>query len=230
MAESEMKGFMFCVLYIIVFSAILSTVPAGLYGQGETAETIVPIDPSLVTGFAESQEIHRDNYTGGIFEYTMNSRQWISESTASVVALVAKKLVFGFWLGGLDICDFINPDNTNRGLTLAWTEITADAENGAVRYNLQFDNGDAAGYFVCYWNSTAYDNATQAWNNYELYFIHGIGFDTSATNNIGALLVSVLTLQVPEVPTLLGTLLAGPMWVCIIFVLWYVIKEMIPFL
>jgi hypothetical protein len=90
-------------------------------------------------------------------------------------------------------------------------------------------SGNSAGFLVAYWNTTTYSTAVLAWNADELYFIHGIGIDTSATANIGALLVGLLTLSIPEVPVLVNVFLAVPVWACIIYVLWYVVKEMIPF-
>jgi hypothetical protein len=225
-----MRGFVFCVLYIIMFGTLLSSIPVGLQGQGDTVETIVPVDPSLVTGFSDIENFTGAAFSGNTYEYSLNSRKWLSAKDANEIGLAAKKLIAGvLWLGGLDICDFISPSGANRGVGLAWTEITADAEEGAVRYTLQFDNGNAAGYFVVYWNTTTYATATLAMASNELYFIHGIGFDTSATSNIGALLVSVLLLQIPDVPTLISVMLAAPTWVAILYVLWFIIKEMIPF-
>ena len=225
-----MRGFIFCVLYILIFSALLSAIPADLQGQGETPETIIPIDPSLITGFADSESYTKANFTGTSYEYDdFNARDWIALCDGTTFYLSTKKLILGLiWLGGLDICSFSTPD-TNRGDALLLTEITADADEGAVRYTVEFASGDTAGYLVCYWNTTAYATATLAWNAEKLYFIHGVGFDDLASNNIGALLVSVLTLQLPEVPAILGVLLGGPLWVCIIYVLWYVITSMIPF-
>ena len=166
----------------------------------------------------------------GTYEYELNSRDWIAVTDGSGLSLAAKILSFGFWLGHLDSCKFVSDSGTDRGTTLLFTEITTDATDGAVRYSLQHTvTGDDAGAFVTYWNITEYATATLAWASDELYLLHGIGIGGSATNNIGALLVGLLTLSLPDVPVLVNLFLAVPIWACIVYVLWYVIKEMIPF-
>jgi len=225
-----MRGFVFSLIFIIVFSTLLASVPAGLQGTEIEVDTVIPIDAGLVTGFAERKNYTGAEFTAGSYEYTLNNRDWIALATSTTLTLVAKVYTWFLWLGHVDPCNFVSTDGTDRGEELAFTEITTDAEDGAVRYSLQLLlSGDSAGSFVVYWNTTTYDNATQAWDNDELYLLHGVGFDTSATSNIGALLVNLLLLQLPEVPVLVNVFLAVPVWACIVYVLWYVIKEMIPF-
>ena len=210
MAEGgELRAFVFCLVFITMFALLLNTIPIDFQGIGETGETVIPINPSLVTGFSDSESYSKANFTGTYYEYdNFNSRDWVATTDGNSVSLSAKKKVLGLWLGGLDICSFISEGGTNRGIALAWTEITSDADEGAVRYTLEFANGNAAGYFVCYWNTTEYANATLAWAGEELYFIHGVGIDTTAGRDIGALLISLLLLQIPDVPVLVGALLA----------------------
>ena len=83
---------------------------------------------------------------------------------------------------------------------------------------------------MCYYNTTTYATASLAWDADALYFLHGVGIESTATNDIGALIISLLLLQLPEVPPLIAVFLAVPIWACIVYVLWFIIKEMIPFL
>ena len=91
------------------------------------------------------------------------------------------------------------------------------------------DSSSAAGALVLYWNTTTYATSSDAWDNDDLYMLHGVGIESTATNDIGALIISLLLLRLPEVPPLVNVLLAVPIWACIIYVLWFIIKEMIPF-
>lgn len=231
MAEGgEMRGFVFSLVFIIVFSTLLSSVPAGLQGTGTDPDTVVPIDPHLVTGFTDTHNYTDAAFTAGSYEYELNSENWIALTDGNGYNLAKKILTLGFWLGHLAACKFISDEGMDRGTTLLLTEITSDATDGAVRYSLQFiGSGADAGGFVTYWNTTEYASATLANNEDQLQLLHGIGIDSSATNNIGALLVGLLTLSLPNVPVLVNMFLAVPIWACIIFVLWFVIKEMIPF-
>ena len=231
MAEGgEMRGFVFSLVFIVVFSALFSSIPVGFQGTGNSPDTVVPIDPNLVTGFADSENYTGAAFTGGTYEYELDSRNWIALDLTTDLSIVVKILSFGIWLGHLDTCRFVSDGGIDRGDTLAFTEITTDATDGAVRYSLlSTATGNDMGALVAYWNTTTYDNATHAWDNDKLYLLHGIGLGASATNNIGGLLVGLLTFSLPDVPPLINLFLAVPVWACIIFVLWYVIKEMIPF-
>jgi hypothetical protein len=232
---SEMRGFVFSVIFILIFGALLSSVPAGLQGSGEEADTIIPIDPSLIAGFDETKDYDPTDYSflhTGRYYYDYDDfggRNWRTVTDDDTFLTLAMKVYFGpFWFGSLDYCEFESPSGQNRGTELDFDEIDADAEDYAVRYSLTFeDSGDSAGSLVVYWNGTA--SVDDAWDNDDVYLRHGVGFDSTATTNIAILLVSLLFLQLPEVPTLINILLAAPIWACIIFVLWYVIKEMIPF-
>ena len=232
----EMRGFVFCVTYLIVFSALLSSIPVGLQGAGTDVETLFPIDPSLTTGFSDYQNWTRAAYTGAgpfyFYDYSLDSKGWYSATDDDTIQIVRKIYTLGFlWLGQIDPCKFISPDGTDRGTAIALTTINSDADDGAVRYDLEsYLNGESAGSLVAYWNTTKYDNSTHAWDNQELYLLHGVGIDSSATNNVAALLVGLLFFQLPDVPPLVNAILATPTWACVIFILWFVIKEMIPFI
>lgn len=238
MAEGgEMRGFVFSVVFIIVFSTLLSSIPAGLQGIENTVETVIPIDPSLVTGFSESENYTRAafDFVGaiGTYEYDdFDSKNWIAATDDIVIGITAKILAWGFlWLGQIDPCKFISPTGIDRGIDLALSTIALDAEDGAVRYSLEFTiQSDSAGSLVVYWNTTLYPDIADAWDNDVVYLLHGVGIDASATNNIAEILVGLLFLSLPNVPVLANLFLAVPVWACVVFIFWFVMKEMIPFL
>ena len=234
--SSEQRGFVFSVVFIIVFSTLLASISAGLQGIEGTIDTVIPIDPSLVTGFSESE-----NYTRAAFsplgpsywyEYTLASRSWYCITNDTEISVIAKILTWGFlWLGQIDPCKFISPDGIDRSDKLTFSTIASDAEDGAVRYSLEFTlQSDSAGSLVVYWNNTLYPDIQDAWDNEVVYLLHGVGIDATATNNIAEILVGLLFLSLPNVPVLVNLFLAVPVWACVIYVLWFVIKEMIPFL
>lgn len=232
----EMRGFVFSIVFIIVFSTLLSSIPVGLQGTGNDPDMVVSVDPSLLTGFSDTQNYTRTSYTGPTFyyfDYTLGSRDWrttYSDVTIPTIGLFAKSYWFFLWLGGQDTCKFTSSEGIDRGTTLTTAEIATDATDGSERYSMIFTTtGEAAGSLVVYWNTTQYADPEDAWDNDVLYLLHGIGFSTTATNDIGALIVGLLFLQLPEVPVLINVFLAVPVWACIIFVLWFIIKEMIPF-
>ena len=233
----EMRGFVFAVVFIIVFSTLLASVPAGLQGPNEQPDTIIPVDPNVLTGFAETKEWERSDYSlygYGIYYYDYDAfggRDWrTTTDDETFLTLVAKSTLWIFWFGGTDACEFKAPSGINRGTQLTFDAIDADDEEGLVVYSMRFtENGNAAGSLVVYWNNTAYPSITDAWPANNVTLLHGVGFDTTATTNIGALIVSLLFLQLPDVPVLINMFLAVPIWACIVFVIWFIVKEMIPF-
>lgn len=235
---SEQRGFVFSVVFIIIFSTLLASVPAGFQGSGEDVETVIPIDPNLLTGFSETEDYYPDNYSalgGGLYYYDyddLGGRDWRSVTDDDTfLSLGAKVYVVGiFFFGTLEYCEFESPSGENLGTTLTFDQIDADDTDSdyAVRYSLTLeDSGDSAGSLVIYWNGTA--SVGDAWDADDVYLLHGVGIDSTATTNIAALLISLLFIQLPEVPTLINIFIAVPIWACIVFVLWYVVKEMIPF-
>jgi len=233
MASDEMYGFVFSVSFIFLFSILLSTIPAGLYGPALTPDMPSPVNPNLVTDFTETEDWTRTDFTSGLYEYDLGGKSWRCVTSGTSLILASKLLIGGIiWLGQLDLCRFIAGENgEDRGTTLTIAEIALDADDGEIRYTLQFEsNGNYVGGFVVYWNITEYEDPVDAWTADELYLMHGVGIDTTAYANIGALLVSLLLLQLPDVPLLINAIIAIPIWACVVFVIWYIIKEMIPFL
>ena len=232
MASDEMGGFVFSLIFIIVFSTLLSSIPVGLQGIGASPDTVIPVDPSLVTGFSETENYTKAAYTLGLYEYSLGGRDWMAGHNDVVeVFLFAKIKILGIlWLGATDQCKFISSDGVDRGETLTLTEMDTDDTDGSHRYDLKYiDSGDSAGKLVVYWNVTEYPAIADAWTAGDLHLLHGMGIEDTATANIGALIVSLLLIQLPDVPVLVNMFLAVPIWACIVFVLWFIIKEMIPF-
>lgn len=232
---SEQYGFTFSVIFIIIFAAVLGSIPAGLNGEGSTPESVGNISPSLLGDYSDHANWTTSSYVGtpiGLHDYDLNSLHWSAIHTVTGYFYIGAKDYIGgvLWLGGYWYCDFQSPSGINRGTALTLANIDADAEDGSVTYTMLYHaNGKSAGGFVIAWNTTTYTTAAFAWGNSSLYFLHGIGFAEKATNNIGALVVGLLTLSIPNVPVMIGLLMAVPIWACIFYVLWYIIKEMIPF-
>ena len=235
--SSEQRGFVFSVVFIVIFAALLSSVPLGLMGPGETPESVIPINPNLLSDFAETENFTRTDFVYLApalyqYSYSLGGREWLCFTTGALFSIAAKVLIGGIlWLGQIESCKFISDAGTDRDTSLSFAEIEADAENGTVRYTVQFiDSGNAAGGFVVYWNTTLYSAAEDAWDADELVLLHGMGFESTAIMNIGTLLLSLLVLQLPGVPPLVNLLLAVPIWASIVYLIWFIVKEMIPFL
>jgi hypothetical protein len=230
---SEQSGFIFSLAFIVVFSMLLATIPVGLQGPGETPTMVIPVDPNLISDFSStSGSFVRSDFSGSVHLYDLGGRNWACVKLGDTEFSVEAKVLVGgvLWLGGLDVCNFISSTGTNYGTLLTIAEIQADATGGTVRYSLQYSaNGNSAGGFLAYWNTTLYSQAHDAWMANKLYLLHGVGVGSTANMNILMLLMSLLTLQLPNVPLLVNLLIAVPIWAGVIYLIWYIIKETLPF-
>lgn len=231
--SSEQRGFVFGVTFIVIFATLIAAMPPGLFGPGETPDMVIPVDPSLITDFSEAENYTKSAFAGVPLQYTytLGGREWICATDGAGFELGAKVKIFGaLWLGALDLVRFVSSSGTDRGDLLTIDEIEADATDGTIRYSLTYTtNGNSAGGFVVYWNTTEYSDPQDAWTADELYLLHGMGIEDTAVMNAVQLLISLLFLQLPDVPVLVNLLIAVPLWASIIFVIWFLIKESMPF-
>jgi hypothetical protein len=228
---AEQRTFIFSVVFIILFSTILVTMPADLQGGGASGDTVTPINPNFVNDFTASEQYNKSFFSGFpilYYVYTIAPTTFECGFSTNLFLLNAHVLFYGLWLGAKDYVTFIAEDGSDRDTTLSFTEIDADAEEGVVRYNLFYETaGTSAGGLVLWWNSTTYATSSLAWTAGALEFLHGVGF--TPNSDIVSLLVSLLFLQLPDCPVLINVLLATPIWACVVFLIWFIIKESLPF-
>jgi len=234
---SEMKSFVFAVTFIVIFSAIVSTIPTGLQGQGATVSDVTPVNPTLLTDFADHENYTKSDFSAYVtwlhyvYDLPVGGTTYDCSFITDSFSLGKHVLFLGLWLGGIEYVDFIDENNTNYGTSVSFDDIENDAVDGAVRYTLQYsESGNSAGVFVIYWNTTLYSDPSDAWDNDVLYILHGIGLDLTADTNIASLLMQLLFLQMPDMPVLINLILIIPIWASIIYLLWFIIINMIPFL
>lgn len=228
---AEQRTFIFSVVFIILFSSVLVTMPADLQGSGATTEAVTPINPNFVSDFTAYEQYNKSFFSViPILHYVYELSPTTFECAFATdnFYLAAHVLFFGLWLGARDFSNFIAEDGTDRGTTLSFTEIDTDAEEGVVRYNLFLsDAGTSAGGLVLWWNTTTYATSSLAWTAGALQFLHGIGF--TPNSDIVSLLLGLLLLQLPDCPVLINVLLATPIWASVVYLIWFVIKESLPF-
>lgn len=231
---TEYRGFLFAIIFIVIFAGLLASVPVDLQGEGEAPDILTPVDPALVSGFIDYEDWNMTDLSA-LHQYVyaaFNGRDWVFQyyMGSKVIALGAKVTWFFLWFGTLEYCEFINSAGVNRGDSLTVEEIDLDAADGAVRYDIRFiESGADAGGFVVYWNSTLYASIEDAYTAEEVSFLHGVGIVSTARADIGSLLLGLLLLQLPDCPLLINLLLATPLYACVVFLIWFIIKETLPF-
>ena len=236
MASGEQAGFVFAVTFIVLFAGLTVMVPIEIQGAGATPEILVPVDPSLVSDWTDYEDFNKTDMTpiGSnyvIYYNELGGFDWrVTFASAVETFEVGAKIYWGpFWLGGLDYVQFISTEGTNYDTSLTLTDIENDGVDGTAKYNLIFSgSGNDAGDLIFYWNATTYSDPSDAWEDSDLVLVHGVGF--SPNTNIVSLLVGVLFLQLPDVPVQINLLLAVFPWASVVYIIWFIVKESLPFL
>jgi hypothetical protein len=235
MASGEQAGFVFAVTFIVLFAGLTAMVPVEIQGAGSTTEILVPVDPSLVSDWIDYATYNKSTMTQvGSYYFigydALGGFDWLAGFTATTeIFEVGAKVYWGpFWLGGLDLVQFISDTGTNYDTSLTLTDVENDGVDGTAKYNLIFSgSGNDAGDFIFYWNATTYSSPSDAWDAGALNLVHGVGF--SPNTNIVSLLVGILFLQLPDVPVQINLLLAVFPWASVIYIIWFIVKESLPF-
>jgi len=236
MASGEQAGFVFAVSFIVLFAGLTAMVPIEIQGAGATTEILVPVDPSLVSDWTDYEDFTKTDMTQvGSYYFigydALGGFDWLAGFTATTeIFEVGAKVYWGpFWFGGLELVQFISTEGTNYDTSLTLTDIENDGVDGTAKYNLIFsESGNDAGDFIFYWNSTTYSNPSDAWDNSDLVLVHGVGF--APNTNIVSLLLGILFLQLPDVPVQINLLLAVFPWASVVYIIWFIVKESLPFL
>lgn len=222
---AEMKAFVLCVTFLLLYASLLGTVPTGLLTTDVISPELTGTNPQSLSGFTEYVQYDSTNYSGGSLAYTLGSLDWVS-TPFSYYRVGVKRYVWLLWVS-TDYAVFTAADGGTRGDELTLAEVDADAENGTVRYTATHGQGASAVVFS--WNTTAYPTAANAWGNDSLAIVHGTGFNPDLTGNVLSLLFGLLTLSLPDVPFLLQVLLSTPLYASILYLMWFLVKEVLPF-
>lgn len=233
---SEQYGFVFAVIFLVLFAGLTAMIPVDLQGQGGTPNIVIPVDPALVADFSDYEDFVKSDFGGfGVLQYSAydgNGDTFPYDFDcifATDTFVVAARIYWGgfLWLGAYDVAKWTNDNGTVYG-AVTFSDIDRDATDGSVRYDLTFSSsGNDAGGFVFYYNTTTYTDASDAWDNDALFLVHGFGI--TPNTNIISLLVGILFLQLPDVPVGINLILATPPWASVGYIIWFLIKESLPF-
>jgi hypothetical protein len=228
---AEMRTFVFAIVFIVIFSTLLISIPADLQGSGGTPSTIVPVNPNVGTDFTASETFQKSDFIDSIYYWypaTLGGYDFECMFVANTFYLAYKAKFFGVWLGAMNSISF-KYENGSIADSVSLTDIGNNAVDGVITFSLiSIVDGNSAGTFLFYWNTTTYANdPSAAWTGNGLYLLHGVGI--TANTDIVSLLLSLLFLQLPDCPLLINILLATPLWACIVFLFWFIIKESLPF-
>ena len=232
-----MKAFTFLITTVLLYGFFLTTMPTAFLGAGTDVDTLEPmtsIDPTLVTGFGDYENWTPAAYTeqgGTAYTYTIDPNDFVSFEGGTALTVTRKVYYFGaIWLGQYDAMVFIAQDGGDRGTSLSFAEIEADDTNGTVRYDLQsYTSGKSYGVFALQWNITAYATLGLAWTAQEVDLVHGVGYENTAPANALNLVLGLITFTLPDVPKMIQVILASPIYAPGIYLIWFLIKESMPF-
>ncbi len=222
---AEMRGFVVAVSFLLIYSTLLGTVPAGFLTVTYEPPTLSPIDPQLISGFDGFVMMNSTNFTAGGVDYGFGGHLWTAIAADSTFTLFYRQVIF-FVIPVYTVND-MSFETFARGTSLTWITILEDSDNGTARYSAVCPFATSGLVFV--WNVTDYVYPWEAWGNGSLTVVHGIGADAYAPQNALSLVLAMLTFSVPEIPVILQVLLNTPIYAMVAYLVWFLIKEVIPF-
>lgn len=226
---AEYKGFVFCVCFMLFYTSFLGGMPSGLSSTTYDNPALSQFDPALLTGFTSTETYNKTNYSvlGSLYyyDYELGGHYFRATYQSGVgFKLGEKVLFFGLWLGALDYQEFTF-EGVDRGTEITFTELIADNSSGQVRYNILSTGGG----WVFAWDTDTYSTPSDAWDSSDLQLLHGVGADSNAPTNMLGLLLGLMFLQIPDIPTMLQVLIIAPVWASVFYLSWFIIKEVLPF-
>ena len=226
---AEMRGFVFAIMFLVIYGALLSSMPAGFTDSSFDDPAMENFDPALLGGFGDTETYNQSSFSslGPLLYYDYSIGGYYFRNgylAASGFIIGSKVLFFGLWLGELELLSF-SFAGADRGTVLNFTDIDQDAINGQVRYNTQ----PLGGGVVFAWDLDEYADSETAWDADELQILHGVGANEQAPTNVLGLLLGLLTLSIPDIPLLVQAFIVTPIYASVLYLAWFIIKEVIPF-
>jgi len=225
------RKLIFVVSFLGIFTLLVGAMPSQLY---ETEPEYYGRDiPDYFEGHLQTAVNFNDTVTinltfnGDSQNFYLNSeefavRSYLRSGTRTIVYQHNAKLFFisnwHFMTNPNDVV-FIELDDAN--------EFFDSGSNGSM-----FDL-DCMHYTVTTilsYNTTAYDDLTDAWNNNDIYCLVGWGISGTGTSTTSyGLVARLLFFQMPEIHPVLNAIIALPIWTCIAYLVYRLILLAIPF-
>ena len=223
---AEMKNFAVVVSVLLIYSALLGTMPAGFMTATYETPELADIDPQLIVGFENYVTMNSTNFTAGGVDYDFGGHGWTAQVINGIFSLFYRTqfLIFIPVYTGTTLTF----ESFDRGDFLTWETIYTDSEDGLARYTAKCPQLTSGLVFT--WNTTDYTYPWDAWGNGSLIIVHGVGANiANAPLDVLSLLLAMLTYSVADIPPLLQVLLNSPIYASVLFLVWFIIKEVIPF-
>ena len=196
------------VSFLLIYSALLGTIPAGFMTATYETPELADIDPQLIVGFENYVMYNSTNFTAGGLDYEFGGHLWTTISADGTITLFYRTIL-------LLIIPVYTPvtysfeGGYDRGDSLTWVTINEDSEDGIARYSVKCPQVTSGLVFM--WNTTDYEYAWDAWGNDSLMIVHGVGADVAnAPLDVLSLLFAMLTYSVADIPPLLQVFLNSP--------------------
>jgi len=247
---SELRGLIVILTFLGSFVLLLSLMPAEFYSIGDYRAVTVPeqFESIDVYSFAETDTIRLNETEGedaGGEYWRVQLKNAGSEPLGNRdLWLYYKKNDSGFlnmyvnhyWKEWV-IFTFFEKLNfyhkgTDHGLYLDTSMMESYREapnNDTANFELVSPRHSFQYYWSVGFNSTSYNNFTHAWRNQDLYIFVGVDFDDVNTSyNAWQLVGMLLFFQLPEMNPVINGLMAIPLWVGIVYLIYVLIIKVIP--
>lgn len=239
---AEFRGFVTVVTFLGIMVFIIGLIPPQMYTADAMREVeYADFEAIDIYSYAEYTAfymnstggwdwfIHTDYYGHHVDIGNWNIDFYYGKGNTSWLGAFLVHITYVFWI--------IPADHR-----LAWHSPTGVkiGDNIDVSHLEQYGNGDNSVTFraVCQhttyhvsfsYNTTLYDNFTDAWNFGGLAFFAGVNFDDVNTAfNVWNIISMLIFFKLPNVHPIINVILSIPLWACVAYIIMIFIFKVIP--
>jgi len=238
---AELRGLLVVVTFLSITVLLVAMIPGEfVVGTSENRQVVVPDDysSSEVMAIASSYNFTfgphvQEDFTMGGHDFTIFDNAMGSVPGTGII--MYHKWIEYWIFHNQDFMKWYDQQNIERD---------TDLEDYQWPYMLKFQTIDDIGVNTTWtvqcehvtikamfgYNTTSYDNCTQAYENSALGIWLGINFDQVNTQyNAWNLIQMILFFQMPDVHPLINMIIAIPIWITIAYLVFTLITKLIPF-
>jgi hypothetical protein len=238
---AELRGLLVVVTFLSITVLLVAMIPGEfVVGSTDNRQVVVPEDysSSEVMAIASSY-----NFTFGPHvdkEFDLGGHTFLIFDNAAGSIPGTGILMFHTWIEywifhNRDLMKWYDSQNIERDTGADFSQWpymmkfqTIDDIGVNTTWTVQCEHVTVKAMFG--YNTTAYDNCTQAYENDALGIWLGINFDqVNTTYNAWNLIQMILFFQMPDVHPLINMIIAIPLWITIAYLVFTLITKLIPF-
>jgi len=219
-------------VFLGVFFILVTSMPSGFYSSEPDYQTHIIPESFEAIDIQYYAETENDTITKADYAYDYSMGGWSFRWYAYFSDFIEHRRYEKWWIFYTYSAPMIwlTPEGKELGVNIGASDIETywNTDTNTTKFYLK----DNAVTVMCWfsYNTTTYDNVTDAWDNDSLDWLTALDFDNvKTTYNAWGLISMLLFFQLPDIHPALNMIIALPCWLCIAYLVYRLILLAIPF-